>query len=373
MSAALRTARLSRLRTAMQAQGIDLLMLAGNAWRTDYLRYALDVTPVEGAAIALIGQQGPLRLYVEHPIEAARLRHEAPWLEVLHPAGYYGQIEQALAAHATQRLAAAPASALPWRLAQSLTRDSIVNTTALLDQLMVEKLAAEADQVTAAAILADGGYEVFAGAARIGRCEFELVADTEAWLRSEGCPENFMIMGSGGVEVRGMHPPGARRIALGDLVTTELTPCIDGYYAQICRTLVIGEPSKTQRDAYAVYLEALEAGIAVVRPGATHADVARAQNDVFRRYGLGDYVGPEYTRVRGHGMGLYVDGPHVLEDVNLVLKPGMTLIVHPNTYHPAVGYIVLGDTVRVTETGCAVLTQTPRALRAVPANAKESS
>jgi Xaa-Pro aminopeptidase len=51
----------------------------------------------------------------------------------------------------------------------------------------------------------------------------------------------------------------------------------------------------------------------------------------------------------------------------------MTLIVHPNTYHPAVGYMVLGDTVRVTETGCAVLTQTPRALRAVPANAKESS
>jgi Xaa-Pro aminopeptidase len=55
----------------------------------------------------------------------------------------------------------------------------------------------------------------------------------------------------------------------------------------------------------------------------------------------------------------------VLEDVNLVLVPDMTLIVHPNTYHPAVGYMVLGDTVRVTADGCRVLTHTTRALISV--------
>jgi Xaa-Pro aminopeptidase len=77
-------------------------------------------------------------------------------------------------------------------------------------------------------------------------------------------------------------------------------------------------------------------------------------------------VTSEYTRVRGHGLGLFVDGPHVLEDVKQVLAPGMTLIVHPNTYHPEVGYIVLGDTVRVTEDGCRVLTKTPRELISMP-------
>ena len=44
------------------------------------------------------------------------------------------------------------------------------------------------------------------------------------------------------------------------------------------------------------------------------------------------------------------------------ISPGMTLIVHPNTYHPEVGYLVLGDVVVVTATGCEVLTQTPRVL-----------
>jgi Xaa-Pro aminopeptidase len=94
--------------------------------------------------------------------------------------------------------------------------------------------------------------------------------------------------------------------------------------------------------------------------------VAKAQNDVFRQHGLGDYVTSQYTRVRGHGLGLFVDGPHVLEGVPLVLEENMTLVVHPNTYHPVAGYIVLGDTVRVTATGCEVLTTTPRELFSVP-------
>ena len=39
-----------------------------------------------------------------------------------------------------------------------------------------------------------------------------------------------MIIGSGGVDVRGMAPPSERRLKPGDLVTTELTPAVDGYF-----------------------------------------------------------------------------------------------------------------------------------------------
>ena len=44
----------------------------------------------------------------------------------------------------------------------------------------------------------------------------------------------------------------------------------------------------------------------------------------------------------------------------------MTLIVDPNTYHPAVGYLVLGGAVIVTRDGCEVLTKTQRELFSVP-------
>jgi len=46
----------------------------------------------------------------------------------------------------------------------------------------------------------------------------------------------------------------------------------------------------------------------------------------------------------------------------------MTMIVHPNTYHPDVGYMVLGDALIVTANGADVLTRTPRELFSVPAN-----
>ena len=99
--------------------------------------------------------------------------------------------------------------------------------------------------------------------------------------------------------------------------------------------------------AHALWLESMEAGIAVVRDGVTAADIARAENDVFRAHGLGEYTTSEYTRVRGHGLGLFVDTkPHILEDVTTRIDAGMTLIVHPNTYHPVVGYMVLGDSRR---------------------------
>jgi Xaa-Pro aminopeptidase len=112
----------------------------------------------------------------------------------------------------------------------------------------------------------------------------------------------------------------------------------------------------------------MEAGIAAVRDGVTAADIARAENDIFRREGLGDYVTDQYTRVRGHGVGLFADTkPHILEDVTTRIDEGMTLIVHPNTYHPVVGYLVLGDVVAVTKDGCEVFTGTPRELFGVGA------
>lgn len=366
MTAALRDERAARLRAAMKDVGLELLVIAGNAWRSDYIRYALDVTPMEGEAVALFSAQGQVQLFLESPVEAARVANEQPSLLVSWSTTPIADAEKAIVVSGANRVGLAPAQA-PSRLARGLLGSTVAATTALMDRLMVAKSMLEADAVEAACAMADAGYSVFRDASRTGRREYEVTADTEAWFRANGCPENFMILGSGGPELRGMHPPGDRKLIPGDLVTTELTPCVKGYYAQICRTLVIGPPSKQQLDAYAVYVEALEAGIAKVRPGATHGDVAKAQNDVFRKHGLGDYVTSEYTRVRGHGVGLFVDGVHVLEDVNQVLEPNMTLIVHPNTYHPVVGYIVLGDTVRVTEDGCKVLTNQPRELISVPA------
>jgi Xaa-Pro aminopeptidase len=360
--------RRQRLTAAMQQAGIGRLVLYGNAWQGDYLRYGADFGLLEGHGMALVGDDGAVDLFLDSASEAERAEIEAPHLAV----HFAPDIARAVAARlervANASIAAAPRHLLPRWLADAGHNFKLADGTAMLDRLLMHKGAGEIEAIRRAAQVADAAYAEFIRAVRPGRRQFEIVADIEAHLRRRGCPDNFMIIGSGGKDVFGMTPPSERRIAAGDLVTTELTPAVDGYFAQICRTLVVGAASPAQRRAFAVYVDALEAGIAAVRPGVRAADVAKAENDVFRRHGLGDYTTSQWTRVRGHGMGLFPDSkPHILEDVDTVLEPGMALIVHPNTYHPDAGYIVLGDAIVVTDTGAEVLCRTPRQLFEVAA------
>jgi Xaa-Pro dipeptidase len=355
--------RRQRLAAAMREADIGYLVLYGNAWQGDYLRYGADFGILEGHGLAIIGSDGSAELYLDSAAEAERAELEASQVEVHFAANIVRTVGARLDRVANERLAAAPRRFLPRWLADSSRDFSLSDATALLDRLLMRKSDKEIAAVRHAAQIADAAYGEFLRAVRPGRRQFEIVADIEAYLRRHGCPDNFMIIGSGGKDVLGMTPPSERRIAEGDLVTTELTPAVDGYFAQICRTLVVGKATDVQRRAFAVFSEALEAGVAAVRPGARAADVARAENDVFRKYGLGEYTTSQWTRVRGHGMGLFPDSkPHILEDVDTVLEPGMALIVHPNTYHPEAGYIVLGDAVVVTASGAEVLCKTPREL-----------
>jgi Xaa-Pro aminopeptidase len=368
VSGALHAERRERLDRAMAEAGLDVLVVAGNPWRTDYLKFATGATSLEGHALAIVERGGDARLVVESPGEGERIAAECPDLRVAWAPSPAAEALAHLGRLGNRRCAIAGRAIAPYALVGAPAAAALGDATGLVDRLLLRKSAAEIAAMRRAAALADDGYRAFMAAARPGRREYELVADVEAYFRTRGCPENFQILGSGGREVRGMHPPGERSLRAGDLVTTELTPCVEGYYAQLCRTLVIGPPTAAQRGAFAIYLEALAAGVAAVRPGATAGDIARAQNDAFRRHSLGEYVTSEYTRVRGHGLGLYVDArPALLEDVDMVVEPDMTFIVHPNTYHPVAGYMVLGDTVLVTRTGCEVLSKTPRELFVRPA------
>jgi Xaa-Pro dipeptidase len=347
----------------MAEAGVDALTVYGNAWQGDYLRYATDFGILEGQALAIVQRDGQVTLYLDSPLEADRATLDCPGVEVVLAQDFAAEAGRALERMGNRRIGAAPWRLIPRRIAAHAADFKLGDETAFFDQLLMHKLDDEIDAVRRASKLADEGYKVFMQAARIGRADYELVAEVEAFFRARGSPDNFQIVGVGGVEVKGMAPPSGKRLKRGDMVTTELTPCVDGYYAQICRTLVVGEATAEQKAAHVLWRESMEAGIATVRDGVTAADIAKAENDVFRKHGMGQYTTSEYTRVRGHGMGLFADSkPHILEDVTTRVEAGMALIVHPNTYHPVVGYMVLGDGVAVTQDGCEVLTGTPRDL-----------
>jgi len=363
MSAGIAAARRQALTARMAETQLDFLLVYGNAWQSDYLRYVTDFGILEGEALALISRNGEVSLFVDSALEAERARGETRNVETIHSSGMLHEVAALLESLSRFRLAYAPKRLMPQKIAARAGDLKLADATPILDRLLMVKLDCEIEAIRSAAHLADEGYAVFRDAARVGRKDYELVAEAEAFFRRRGVDDNFMIIGVGGTEVRGMSPPMGKVLKHGDLVTTELTPCVDGYYIQICRTLVLGPPTAAQQNAFGVFRDALEVGVAAVKPGATAGDVARAENEIFRAHDLGDYVTETYTRVRGHGLGLFVDTkPHILENVTTVIEPGMTMIVHPNTYHPEVGYLVLGDAVIAGPAGAEVLTRTPREL-----------
>src|SRR5256885_3791669 len=166
-----RAERRVRLANAMADEGIDILVVAGNPWRSDYLRFAADITPVEGHAFAFIDRDGPARIIVEHPAEAARLRFEQAELDVRWSLSAIEETKTAIRELGERRIALAPRAAVPYRLAMGPLAASIAPATALLDRLMLRKSPAEIEAFRRAAALAAQGYAVFRDAARAGRPE----------------------------------------------------------------------------------------------------------------------------------------------------------------------------------------------------------
>jgi len=354
----LKQARLEQIIRLMEELGWDVLVLYANGWRKEHVRCLLDIDTAGPHSVVAVTKAGEVHAFFCDPwdYELARSRANGDVRVEL-----AANLDDGLSRLPGGRTAVAGLEMMPARFVLALGEP--VSATATLEKARRIKTEKEIDELRRAAALADDGYRVFVDTLHEGMSEYELVAEVEAALKAEGAEDNFMLLSSGGPEVRSMKPATGRTFIRGDIVATELTPSVNGYYAQICRTLVVGEPSAAQHEAFEIFREAQAAGEALLKPGVRIGDVARAENDVFRAAGFGKYTGPEYTRVRGHGLGLFVDEkPQILEDVDVTVEEGMVLIVHPNTYLPTVGYMVFGDALLVTGDGCESLATTERKL-----------
>lgn len=363
--------RSDRIRAALAAADMEALVVFAPAWRRENVRYLTDAALESSAAFAYLPSTGAATAFVcsEGDARAVQL---AGFVEDVRSIAFPSVTELAERIRSDLpkgRVGVAGAEFLPFgirrQLEALLQNVQLVSASDLMDSVRLVKSDLEIERLRLAGAICDKSWQAFQDACRPGVREFEIVAEVEARLRAEGAEDNFMLIASGGSDVRGMTPPSDRRLERGDLVRTELTPQFAGYWTQICRTAVLGPPSVKQRESFELFDEAVAAGLEAIKPGVTAHEVALAENDVFRRYGYGEYCSSEYTRVRGHCLGLYLDEVLILEGVHTVLEKNTVLVVHPNTYTPLAGYFVLGDSVLVTDKGAENLLATPRALNVV--------
>lgn len=85
----------------------------------------------------------------------------------------------------------------------------------------------------------------------------------------------------------------------------------------------------------------------------------QAARKVLKKAGFASY----FTHSTGHGVGLEIhEPPRLGKGQTERLKPGMVITIEPGAYVPGIGGVRIEDMVLVTETGCQVLTPTPKEL-----------
>lgn len=138
----------------------------------------------------------------------------------------------------------------------------------------------------------------------------------------------------------------------GDSVILDIGCKINGYCADMTRTVFLGSVSEEQRKVYEIVKEANLRAIAAVKPGVRFCDVDAAARDYITEQGYGD----KFVHRTGHSIGQDVHEFGDVSSVNTeVLKPGMVFSIEPGIYLTGDFGVRIEDLVLVTEDGCKVL------------------
>ena len=226
------------------------------------------------------------------------------------------------------------------------------------------KTADEIRLLTLAASMVDAAYEDLYRFLRPGVRENEavgLVAKTLYDLGSEYVEGVNAISG----ERCSPHPHvfSDRIIQPGDPAFFDILHSFNGYRTCYYRTFAVGSASSAQRDAYTRAREYMDRAIALVKPGATTADIVSVWPTA-QEFGFPDEMAA-FALQYGHGVGLSIWEKPIFSrltslDHPEVLQEGMVFALE--TYWPAAdgwGAARIEEEVVVTKVGCEVITKFP--------------
>lgn len=242
-----------------------------------------------------------------------------------------------------------------------------VDATEIMTDLRIVKSAEEIRRIRKAGSVADKAMSAAVRAVKPGVTETEVAGEAEYVMRKNGAEEFFRTYVASGPRSSIAHGVVSRRkIRKGDLVMIDLHPTVDGYHADICRTVCVGKPSEKQRKAFDVYLRAQRAAVKAAGPNTTMTQLENIMHDTFEKEGYEEYfVGPPI-----HGVGLDFEEPplpagHAFfhgEEPKDELKPGMVISIGNCGLYLGDFGVRIEDTVAVTGKGHEELTRYARRL-----------
>lgn len=379
---ALRRQRLERVERAMAEARLDALLL----WKDENVRYVTSLRPqlIAGKSSYL---NGCLFVRGEAPIllvsggDYDRAVGSMPWLGGAYPIpimeepGLVEHIVQGILREVLQKkglLAArvgvdAGTAAFFFALQRELPSVSWQDGDRPMQLARKIKVREELLLIEEATAIAEAVTEAALRAAQPGVRECEVAGEALRALYRLGGEYTHVtspFVASG----ENMSPPQRlntdKLLRHGDLVFVDIGAMWNGYFGDIGRTIVVGEPSKEQRRIFRAVYDALMAGFEAIRPGVTNVAVAQAIRQAAERHGLRERF---LSLFIGHGVGIGSnEPPYIGEDfpgaAEVVLEEGMVFALEPLIWVPGVrggGGVRLEDMVTVTKDGCRVISRLP--------------
>ena len=238
-------------------------------------------------------------------------------------------------------------------------------TIDLVETLRERKDPEEVRLIERAANVAIRALERTLAEVRVGMTELQVAGVLERALRDEGS-EGFpfpSIVASGSRSALPHARATSARVREGDLLLLDFGAEVEGYCADITRTVVVGRASAEQREIYDVVRRANEQASRSIRAGMTGRDADAIARGYIEQRGYGDLFGHGL----GHGVGLEVhEAPRLSRTADGALAEGAVVTIEPGVYRPGWGGVRIEDDVVLDAAGPRILTKFTRELIEIP-------
>ncbi len=226
-----------------------------------------------------------------------------------------------------------------------------IDGSELLDGMRTIKFQYELDQIEAFAGCAeDVIFDAF-DSVKAGDTEMDLYRAVSAGFSSIGGQKPGFCICSGERSSMLNATATDRVLRKGDMVRLDLVGTRKGYFCDVCRTAVVGEPSEEQSRLWDIIVDSHDNIIRQLKPGVNTHDVFEDYAQRFRATGYSasiDFV--------AHGLGISVhEVPYINSYAHNILKENMVMCVEPIYIVPGVGGFHLENEVFITKDGCRVI------------------
>ena len=365
--------RLRRVRERMSAEGLDAYVVhcPDNVFYLTNFHNFVHERPF----VLVVPKAGPLRFVV--PLleeEHVRVRGVGPielvtYFEFPAPEGERWSDRLADVLSGARRVGVE--STCPLHVAEVVAGERVV--TDVVDEARMVKTEYEIGRLAhACRILSDGHAELHAGAAPGGLVIglFGQVTRSMTGMMLRDMPNANMLASSFAAIIQ---PPSIShdphnftdvfiQLAEGGPHVSLISCRVNGYGAEIERTLFFNSVPEEAKRPFEVMMEARRLAFEMTRPGENMAAVDQAVRDLFEKHGYLDAM----LHRTGHSFGVTNhEAPFLAVSYDRVIEPGMLFSIEPGIYLPGIGGFRHSDTVLVTDDGNVSLTVAPDELDGV--------